>query len=248
MRELSRPHRHAHAAAAAAAGRASGWTAEQTRQNFEAVSRVMTPGDVMKSPLARAPAGAGGRRRRTAHRRQVLDVAGQPGVPGHCRVGAAPLRRARRQRRGRPPLDFEFFKTRIQPIFLAKRPGHARCITCHESGTPRLIAAAGGRRRPGPTSSRARTSRRGSGSWCPATDRRAASLMHPLAKSRRRRSVPCRRQALAVAEATPNGKRSRPGSAARPAGRAAEPSHRRPRTPLLEVDLIAASCCRAFMG
>ena len=33
-------------------------------------------------------------------------------------------------------LDYEFFKTRIQPIFLAKRPGHARCIACHASGTP----------------------------------------------------------------------------------------------------------------
>ena len=32
-------------------------------------------------------------------------------------------------------LDFEFFKTRVQPIFLAKRPGHARCISCHGSGT-----------------------------------------------------------------------------------------------------------------
>jgi hypothetical protein len=32
---------------------------------------------------------------------------------------------------GRPTLDFEFFKTKVQPIFLAKRPGHARCIACH---------------------------------------------------------------------------------------------------------------------
>jgi hypothetical protein len=33
-------------------------------------------------------------------------------------------------------LNYEFFKTRVQPIFLAKRPGHARCIACHGSGTP----------------------------------------------------------------------------------------------------------------
>jgi hypothetical protein len=33
-------------------------------------------------------------------------------------------------------LDFEFFKTRVQPIFVARRPGHARCIACHGSGTP----------------------------------------------------------------------------------------------------------------
>ena len=35
-----------------------------------------------------------------------------------------------------PSLDFEFFKTRVQPIFLAKRPGHARCYVCHSTGTP----------------------------------------------------------------------------------------------------------------
>src|SRR6516225_5034716 len=33
-------------------------------------------------------------------------------------------------------LDFQFFKTRVQPIFLAKRPGHARCYVCHSTGTP----------------------------------------------------------------------------------------------------------------
>ena len=33
-------------------------------------------------------------------------------------------------------LSFEFFKAKVQPIFLAKRQGHARCIACHGSGTP----------------------------------------------------------------------------------------------------------------
>src|SRR5947209_17518367 len=33
-------------------------------------------------------------------------------------------------------LDFDAFKTRVEPIFLAKRPGHARCIACHSTGTP----------------------------------------------------------------------------------------------------------------
>jgi hypothetical protein len=31
----------------------------------------------------------------------------------------------------RPTLDFEFFRTRVQPIFLEKRPTHARCYVCH---------------------------------------------------------------------------------------------------------------------
>jgi YVTN family beta-propeller protein len=38
-------------------------------------------------------------------------------------------------------LDFEFFKTQVQPIFLAKRPGHARCVSCHTAGTPMRLQA-----------------------------------------------------------------------------------------------------------
>jgi hypothetical protein len=33
-------------------------------------------------------------------------------------------------------LDYEYFRAKVQPIFLTKRPGHARCISCHGSGTP----------------------------------------------------------------------------------------------------------------
>ena len=33
-------------------------------------------------------------------------------------------------------LDFETFRTKIQPIFLAKRGDHARCYACHSQGTP----------------------------------------------------------------------------------------------------------------
>jgi mono/diheme cytochrome c family protein len=31
-------------------------------------------------------------------------------------------------------LDFEFFKTQVQPILLIKRPGYTRCVVCHSSG------------------------------------------------------------------------------------------------------------------
>lgn len=30
-----------------------------------------------------------------------------------------------------PKLDYEFFKSRVEPIFLTKRPDHARCYVCH---------------------------------------------------------------------------------------------------------------------
>ena len=33
-------------------------------------------------------------------------------------------------------LDFEYFRTRVQPIFLARREGHTRCVSCHSRGTP----------------------------------------------------------------------------------------------------------------
>jgi len=38
----------------------------------------------------------------------------------------------------KPSLDYTFFKERVQPIFLKKRPGHARCVTCHSHGSPPL--------------------------------------------------------------------------------------------------------------
>ncbi len=31
-----------------------------------------------------------------------------------------------------PALGYEFFKTKIEPIFLKKREGHTRCYVCHE--------------------------------------------------------------------------------------------------------------------
>ena len=45
-------------------------------------------------------------------------------------------------------LDYEFFKTKVEPIFLARRPGHARCVACHGSSTPlRLQPLAAGNTR-----------------------------------------------------------------------------------------------------
>jgi len=29
------------------------------------------------------------------------------------------------------PLNYEFFKEKVEPVFLFKRPGHARCVVCH---------------------------------------------------------------------------------------------------------------------
>lgn len=32
-------------------------------------------------------------------------------------------------------LDFDTYRSRVEPIFLKKRPGHARCVTCHSVNT-----------------------------------------------------------------------------------------------------------------
>src|SRR6266571_2873671 len=34
--------------------------------------------------------------------------------------------------RAAPALDYDFFKTRVQSVFLEKRPTHTRCYVCHE--------------------------------------------------------------------------------------------------------------------
>lgn len=39
------------------------------------------------------------------------------------------------------PLDYDYFKTHVEPIFLKNRPGHARCYSCHGSGNgPQYLA------------------------------------------------------------------------------------------------------------
>jgi hypothetical protein len=30
-----------------------------------------------------------------------------------------------------PELDYAFYKARVEPIFLRKKPGHTRCVVCH---------------------------------------------------------------------------------------------------------------------
>src|SRR5262252_2098977 len=30
-------------------------------------------------------------------------------------------------------LDFEVYRAKVEPIFLKKRPGHARCVACHSA-------------------------------------------------------------------------------------------------------------------
>ena len=77
-------------------------------------------------------------------------------------------------------LDYTFFRDRVQPIFLAKRPGHARCIVCHDHTTPRLQELS-----PGAATWNDEQSRRNFEAWqrvvVPGDPMSSRMLMHPLA-------------------------------------------------------------------
>ncbi len=49
-------------------------------------------------------------------------------------VAAAPSRPAMSQpatSAASASLSYDFFKTKVEPVFLEKRPGHTRCVICH---------------------------------------------------------------------------------------------------------------------
>jgi hypothetical protein len=79
-----------------------------------------------------------------------------------------------------PSLDYTFFKERVQPIFLKKRPGHARCVTCHAHGSPPLQPLAAGT-----TDWNDEQSRKNFAMWklfvVPGNPLKSPLLVHPLA-------------------------------------------------------------------
>jgi hypothetical protein len=44
---------------------------------------------------------------------------------------AAPVAQQTATSGSNPALDFEFFRTKVQPVFLEKRTGYTRCVVCH---------------------------------------------------------------------------------------------------------------------
>ena len=106
----------------------------------------------------------------------------QPAAPqGGAPAGAAPGRGAAPALPpGAEALDYQYFKVRVQPIFLKKRPGNARCIVCHETGAPRLVALS-----PNATMWDEEQSQRNFQAWLrvvnPADPMASRLLKHPLA-------------------------------------------------------------------
>lgn len=79
------------------------------------------------------------------------------------------------------PLDYAFFKERVQPILLARRAGHARCVTCHEHRIPPLQPLS-----PGSTTWDEEQSRKNFAVWkqfaVPGKPMESRLLLHPLAE------------------------------------------------------------------
>jgi hypothetical protein len=81
-----------------------------------------------------------------------------------------------------PALDYAFFRDRVQPVFLNKRPGHARCLVCHENGSPHLEELS-----PGATTWNEEQSRKNFAAWSrvvvPGNPMKSKLLLHPLAEA-----------------------------------------------------------------
>ncbi len=114
----------------------STWSEQQSRRNFEIVSRLVTPSDPLKSrlllhPLAQEAGGdpthTGGKfwaSRNDPEWQMLADWVSHSTAAPSAASAASPSTAA-------DALDFQFFKTKVEPIFLKERPGHSRCYGCH---------------------------------------------------------------------------------------------------------------------
>ena len=110
----------------------AGWTADQSRRNFDVVTRLVNTADPENSRLLRKPltpeAGGLGHTGGTYWRSRtdpeyVAILNWIRSLPADKYV-AAP----------EPAVDFEFFRSCVQRVFANPREGHIRCSNCHSSG------------------------------------------------------------------------------------------------------------------
>ncbi len=108
---------------------ATTYTDEQARRNFDRVQRLVVAGQPGKSvllmnPLAEEAGGShwhGGGKHWTSQNDPEWQT-----LAAWVSSKAAPGETSR--------LDYEVFKTRVQPILTSARKGNARCIACHSRG------------------------------------------------------------------------------------------------------------------
>jgi YVTN family beta-propeller protein len=117
----------------------SNWTEGQSRQNFQVVSSLVTAGSPLNSRLLLHPLApeAGGDPTHTGGKFWISQqdpewqmlAAWVRGTGDRSAKQTAPLSTAPLSSES---LDYDFFKSRVQPNFLTEHPGHSRCYACHE--------------------------------------------------------------------------------------------------------------------
>jgi hypothetical protein len=112
---------------------ATTYSEEQSQRNFERVKRLVIAGEPLKSallvnPLAEEAGGShwhgGGKHWQSQNDREWQVLASWVRGKTASATGAA----------AKTTLDYETFKTRVQPILTSARKGNARCIACHSRG------------------------------------------------------------------------------------------------------------------
>jgi mono/diheme cytochrome c family protein len=106
------------------------YTDEQSRRNFERVSRLVVPGEPLKSVLLMNPLAeeAGG-----SHWHGGGKHWSSQDHP-EWRTLADWVRTPRAEVPAKPALSYEVYRTKVQPILIGARKGNARCSACHSRG------------------------------------------------------------------------------------------------------------------
>jgi hypothetical protein len=106
------------------------WSEEESRKNFDAARRFVIPGSPLRSRLllmalaeeaGGAPFHPGGKHWESQDDPDWKTLAAW--------VESAPAKPAA------STLDYAVYRSKVEPVFLAKRAGHARCVVCHSRGT-----------------------------------------------------------------------------------------------------------------
>ena len=110
----------------------AGWTAQQSRANFDVVTKLVNAADpensrLLRKPLDRAAGGLG-------HTGGTFWKSKEDPEYQTVLKWIRSLPADRYAQGPEPPLDFTFFRSCVQPIFQNPREGHIKCSNCHGGG------------------------------------------------------------------------------------------------------------------